>query len=390
MRASPVLVAALLFVGGFALWFLQPWAEQRRHFFVADAFAFDPHAAHSTEPVRYRSETVVSGFDSAWDVAFLSAADALITEKPGRLWRVNLESGSKRELSGLPEVANRGQGGLLAVVAHPSFDSNALIYLSYAARLENGLYTTRVMRAKLVDDALTQTKVILSAQAESRASHHFGGALLFGPDGHLFVSVGDRGDRHKAQQLDAHNGKILRLFDDGSVPPDNPFIGQQNELPEIFSYGHRNPQGLALDASTGRIWEAEHGPRGGDEINHLRSGLNFGWPVITYGKEYVGGSIGEGASKPGMEQPVHYYVPSIATSGIAYYREASFPEWKGSVFVGALRGQHLNRVQLRDGQFIAETRLLEDLDQRVRSVRISPAGDLYVVTEEGALIRIYR
>lgn len=383
-----VLVIFLCLIGGAALWVYQPWANERRYFFAGDALA-GASGDYAVEKASYSVETLITGLNQPWDLAFLGATELLVTEQAGRLLRIDLDSKSVTVVSGVPEVVSRGQGGLFSVVLHPEFVSTGLIYLSYAAEVARGRYSTRVMRAKLSGSALQDASVIFTATPASQRTHHFGGALLFGPKGHLFLSVGDRGDRDRAQDLDVHKGKVLRLMEDGRVPSDNPFVHRPGALPEIFSFGHRNPQGMDLNRETGHVWAAEHGPRGGDEINASHPGLNYGWPVITYGKEYVGGGIGEGTAKAGMEQPVHYFTPSIATAGLAYYDAAMFPEWKGSVFVAALRG-HLNRVQLRDGVAVSESRLLSDLGQGVRAVRVQADGELLVATEQGSLLRIYR
>lgn len=337
---------------------------------------------------QFAVEIAVKNLVAPSDLAFISEDEILVTEKAGRLWRVNLADGSRTAVTGIPSVTVAGQGGLLAVILHPAFASNGLIYLSHAIRGEGGV-TTQFVRARLEGATLKDQTVIIRTAAESRSGDHFGGAMAFDAQGYLFMSVGDRGDRRKAQKLSVHNGKILRLKDDGSVPPDNPFANTPDALPEIYSYGHRNPQGMGLDPGSGQLWAVEHGPRGGDEINRILPGRNYGWPVITYGEEYFGGKIGVGVAKSGMEQPVHYYVPSIATCGMTYYRHALFPQWKDSIFIAALSG-HLNRVQLKDGRFEREERFLEDGGLRLRSVRVSPRGELWVIAEEGMILRLHK
>lgn len=389
MRVHPLLLAVFVLTLIFGGWWLRPWSEGPRTLFFNEANAAATGAGLYTDGTDgYAVEVAVRDLQLPWDLAFISESDLLVTEKPGRLWRIDLATGRRTPVSGLPEVAVVGQGGLHAVTLHPKFASNGLLYLSYAAPSGKG-YTTRLMRARLDGQALREQQVLFSALAETRAGHHFGGALIFDQQGYLYLAIGDRGDRDEAQNLSVHKGKILRLKDDGSVPDDNPFRGVAGALPEIWSYGHRNPQGLGLDPATGALWETEHGPRGGDEINLIRPGRNYGWPVITYGKEYVGGSIGEGAAKEGMEQPVHWYVPSIATGGMSYYGSDYFPRWKDSVFVAALKDQHLNRVQMRDGKFVKEERLLHDHGLRMRSVKLSPRGELWVVCDDGVLLRLF-
>jgi glucose/arabinose dehydrogenase len=391
MRASPRLLLLLILVLSLGLWVWRPWAETRRQFFLNEAIA-SPAAlgAYTDSSATFVAEVVADKLTLPWDLASPSEAEILVTEKAGSLWRVNRASGERTPVTGVPQVKVQGQGGLHAVILHPKFSENGLIYLSYAAAPEDGKgATTHFMRAKLSGSALSGQTVLLRAEAPASRGQHFGGAMVFDRDGYLFVSVGDRGERDDAQKLSSHNGKILRLHDDGSVPKDNPFVNTPGALPEIWSYGHRNPQGLALDPVSGRIYEAEHGPQGGDEINVIERGRNYGWPVITYGREYgTGIRIGEGTTRADIAPPLHYYVPSIATAGIAYYAGDAFPQWKNSLFVAALRG-HLNRVQLNpDGTFGKEERLLADRDLRIRAVRVSPNGELFVVADDGVILRV--
>ena len=388
MRVRPSLLIAFFALLGFAAWYLRPWSDPRASLALIDAVAAESQRNDFTVlSSGYTVQPVVEGLELPWDLAFVSDSEILVTEKAGRLTRVNLSTGERSTISGMPAVTVQGQGGLHSVVLHPKFSDNGLLYLSYAAPGASGGFTTHFMRARLQGNALSDQTLLLRANAATGKGQHFGGAMVFDAQGYLFLSVGDRGDRDDAQNLTRHNGKILRLHDDGKVPADNPFVKVKGALPEIFSYGHRNPQGMDLDTATGQIWAVEHGPRGGDEINRILPGRNYGWPVITYGKEYVGGNIGEGTAKEGMEQPVYYYVPSIATGGMAYYRGAAFPQWQDSIFVAALRG-HLNRVQLKNGQVVKEERLLTDRDLRVRSVRVSPSGELWVVADDGVILRI--
>lgn len=394
MRVPSLLLIVLAAVSAAAVWLWQPWEPTRKSIFglvsVVEAAPPMDVALVSRGDAELALDAVAKGFELPWDLAFLSKTELLVTEKAGALWRLDLPSGERRRVTGLPEVRVQGQGGLHAVIPHPRFAENGWIYLSYAAPDDRGA-NTHFLRARLVGDALTEPKRLLAARAPAGRGQHFGGAMAFDREGYLYLSVGDRGERDDAQSLSTHNGKILRLHDDGRVPVDNPYGNMPGALPEIWSYGHRNPQGLALDAATGRLWEAEHGPQGGDEINLIQRGRNYGWPVITYGREYgTGFKIGEGTAREDVAAPVHYYAPSIATAGMAFYDGAMFPEWKNSVFVAALRG-HLNRVQLDDqGRFVKEERLLGDLNLRMRGVRMSPNGELWVITDNGVILRITR
>lgn len=389
MHKRTLLLTVLgLVVAGAGLWVYSSWPMERKRFFINESIAASVEDLHATpQAAGFVVETVAKGLELPWDLAFLGEGEILVTEKAGRLWRIDPVSGKRTAISGLPAVTVQGQGGLHAVVLHPDFTRNGLIYLSYADKSPEGGVTTHVSRARLDGDRLSDLQLLLRARAETGRGQHFGGAMAFDERGFLFVSIGDRGERDDAQNLKRHNGKILRLTDDGRVPEDNPFVGRDDALPEIWSYGHRNPQGMDFDRATGTLWAVEHGPRGGDEVNRIERGVNYGWPVITYGKEYVGGSIGEGTAKAGMAQPVHYYVPSIATAGMAYYGAGLYPQWKDSLFVAALRG-HLNRVQLKDGAFVAEERFLADLGLRVRAVRVSPSGEIWVVADDGVILRL--
>lgn len=392
MRAHPVLLIVLVALIAVALWVWQPWESTRKRFFLPGAeAALAAKVMELSETAAGLSVTeTAKDLKLPWDLAFLSERETLVAEKAGVLWRVNLGSGERATVSGTPQVKVQGQGGLHAVILHPKFAENGFIYLSYAAPPEDGKgATTHFMRAKLSGTQLSDQTVLLRAKAPASRGQHFGGAMVFDRDGYLFLSVGDRGERDDAQKLSSHNGKILRLHDDGRVPKDNPFADTSGALPEIWSYGHRNPQGLALDPVSGRIYEAEHGPQGGDEINVIERGRNYGWPVITYGREYgTGLKIGEGTTRADVRAAVHTYVPSIATAGIAYYDGDAFPQWKNSVFVAALRG-HLNRVQLNaDGTFAKEERLLADRNLRIRAVRVSPEGELFVVADDGVVLRV--
>ncbi|MGH6899261.1 MAG: PQQ-dependent sugar dehydrogenase [Geminicoccaceae bacterium] len=348
-----------------------------------------PDAAISSEQAAFRVVPVATGLEHPWGMAFLPDGSILITERPGRLRLVRDGALDPEPIEGVPPVYASGQGGLLDVALDPGFASNQVIYLSYAAAGDGG-NSTRVARAALGDGRLEDLEVIFVAEPLVRSSRHFGSRLAFDPQGHLLITVGERGDGDRAQDPAGHNGSVIRLHPDGRVPADNPLVGVAGARPEIFSYGHRNAQGLAIHPATGVPWLHEHGARGGDEVNIVRPGGNYGWPVITYGIDYSGAPIGVGTHKDGMAQPVHYWVPSIAPSGMAFYDGAAFPEWRGDLFVGALRAELLARLELDGEQVIDEERLLEGAIGRIRDVEVGPGGFLYLLTDEraGGLYRL--
>lgn len=328
-----------------------------------------------------------------WSVAFLPSGAMLVTERAGRLQLVGAD-GTMRSVSGVPDVAERGQGGLLEIAVAPDFATTRDVYLTYSEPVGFRSARTALGRAQLSEDggALENLSVIFRQKDESGAGVHFGSRIIFADDGTLWMTIGDRGDREKAQDLSLHNGKVIRLNRDGTVPADNPFTGQQGAQPEIWSYGHRNPQGAVKRPSDGALITVSHGARGGDEVNHSEAGKNYGWPVISYGRHYSGFTIGEGTSKAGMEQPLHYWDPSIAPSGATIYRGTQFPEWQDNLFVGALRAGLIARlVQEGDGYREAE-RLFVGQFGRIRDVRTGPAGALWFVTDdpEGGLYRVTR
>jgi glucose/arabinose dehydrogenase len=296
------------------------------------------------------------------------------------------------DIKGLPEIAVIGQGGLLDVALHPDFNSTNMIYLSYAAG-SAGQYGTEVIRGKLAGNSLEDTEVIFRALPRQEGGRHFGSRLLFAPDGNLYVSLGDRGERDNAQDPGSHAGSLIRITAEGAVPDNNPFIDQSGARPEIFTLGNRNMQGMALHPGTGDVWTHEHGPQGGDEVNIMRAGHNYGWPVITYGKNYViGTDIGEGTHKEGMDQPVHYWVPSIAPSGMVFYTGDEFPEWQENLLVGSLKFGLLVRLVIEDNRIKHEERMLDGRFGRIRDVRQGPDGAIYLLTDEqnGKLLRLHR
>jgi glucose/arabinose dehydrogenase len=338
----------------------------------------------------FRIETLADGLAHPWGLAFLPDGGLLITERPGRLRLYKDGALQPEPVAGVPEVVARGQGGLLDVALHPDFAGNGLVYLSYAGAGEDGA-GTEVARARFDGAALHDLEVIFRAEPKVGGGNHFGSRLRFAGDGTLYVTLGDRYRYMKeAQSLDNHLGTIVRLNDDGSVPDDNPFVGQQDARPEIFSYGHRNVQGLAVQPGTGTLWAHEHGPQGGDELNILKPGANYGWPAITYGIDYSGAIISEKSEAPGMEQPVVYWVPSIAPSGMAFYDGDAFPEWQGDLFLGALSHLHLRRLEIEGEEVVAQEELLTGLSERIRDVHAGPDGLLYVLTDssDGKLLRL--
>lgn len=317
--------------------------------------------------------------EKPWGMDFLDNRSLLITQQGGKLLRFDMESGALVEITGVPESTEHGQGGLLDVLVERD-GTDTRVYLSYTHANGEG-YTTRASRGVLRGDALDDIEVLFTAEPYYDTRYHFGSRLLI-VDDYLFLTVGDRGKRDYAQDLSRHNGSVMRIHRDGRVPADNPFLDTPGAKPEIWTYGHRNPQGLARHPD-GSIWVSEHGPKGGDELNRLEPGNNYGWPVITYGEEYSGGKIGEGTEKPGMEQPVKYYVPSIATCGMDFYRGDTYPGWSDSLLVTALALTHLNRVEL-DGEGLGEEyRHFDDSQLRFRDVQVGPDGYVYVLAGSG-------
>ncbi|MEX2527062.1 MAG: PQQ-dependent sugar dehydrogenase [Gemmatimonadota bacterium] len=367
---------------------------------LAQFSPIDPNMIHTSEHHAYRVVPVAEGFERPWSIAFLPGGDMLVTELSGRLRIVRDGTLLPDPVSGLPQVRQGGQGGLLDVVPHPEFASNRLLYISYSKPNSDGSEgTTAVIRGTLQNDALTNVEEIFEAQAWTAGRGHHGSRLAFDRDRYLFISVGDRQARtdgdlqaHPAQDPSNHYGTISRLHDDGRIPSDNPFVGQAGHLPEIWSYGHRNPQGMAVHPETNEVWANEHGPQGGDELNLIRPGLNYGWPVIGFGVNYGEGTpIHEAVHMEGLEQPVHHWTPSIATAGLMIYTGDKFPRWQGSLFTGGMRGELLARVNVDGHTAVTDERLVRDLG-RIRDVRQGPDGLIYLAIDHqgGELTPIVR
>lgn len=330
---------------------------------------------------------MVTGLEEPWAIGFLPNGGMLITERAGRLLHI-ADDGTRVEISGVPKVANRGQGGLLDVVVARDFAVTRQIFLSYSRPRSNGSVTA-VSTARLSKDVkrLDQVTLIFEARHVSRQAKHFGSRIVEAPDGTLFVTLGERGARPEAQNPQAHNGKVIRIARDGSIPSDNPFA-TGGALPEIWSLGHRNPQGAALD-TRGRLWTVEHGARGGDEVNRPQPGRNYGWPVISYGVHYSGGRIGEGQAKEGLEQPVHYWDPSIAPSGMMIYSGKLFTQWRGDIFVGSLKFDMISRLESKGDTATEAERLFQDKFPRIRDIREAPDGTIWFLSVgDGTAYRI--
>jgi aldose sugar dehydrogenase len=361
----------------------------------APTFPGQTRAPAPARNVAVQTEQIAKGLEHPWGLQFLGGGRMLVTERPGRLRVIDASGTLSPPISGLPPVAAIGQGGLLDVVLDPKFAENGLIYWTYAEP-RGALRGTSVARGKLILDTssgnttgrLDDVRVIFR-QDSATTDLHFGSRLVFGRDGLLFVALGERNLKAPAQDMSSTHGKIVRIAPDGGVPPTNPFVGRDGIKPEIWSSGHRNIQAAALHPVTGKLWAIEHGPRGGDEINVPLAGKNYGWPVIGYGIDYSGAKIHDATSRPGMEQPVYYWTPSIAPSGMAFYT-GNAPEWAGNLFVGALAGQHVSRLVLDGERVIGEEKLLVDLGERIRDVRMSPDGALYLLTDnpQGRVLRM--
>lgn len=340
-----------------------------------------------TEKATLQVETVTDGLEHPWGLAFLEGGKMLVTERAGRMRYINADGSLSEPITGLPEITVAGQGGLLDIILHPAFAENNQVFFSFNEPGENGS-STAVAKATLTDTALTNVQVIYSAQPKIESRHHFGGRLVFAANGDLFITLGDRGSRRDdAQTLDTHHGKVVRVKTDGTPSEMNPYLAQKNALADIWSYGHRNIQGAALHPTTQQLWTHEHGPQGGDEINIVQSDVNYGWPTITYGEEYGGGTIGK-TSQDGMQQPLHYWVPSIAPSGMTFYTAELFKPWQQNLLVGSLKFGQLVRLELKGESVVHEERIM--IGQRIRDVRQGLDGAIYLLTDQknGQILRI--
>ncbi|GJM35458.1 MAG: hypothetical protein DHS20C18_44590 [Saprospiraceae bacterium] len=340
-----------------------------------------------SEELDFRLDTVVNGLGVPWGLAFLPDGDMLIAERSGKFSRYR-EGEALHPIKGVPEVLAKGQGGLMDVEVHPNFANNQWIYLSYS-KPQGGNATTAIMRARLQGDELVDQKVIFEAQPYESTRHHYGSRLEFDKKGKLYFSVGDRGQRDRnPQKLDNHCGKIHRINEDGSIPKDNPFVNVRGAKSSIYSYGHRNPQGVAMHPQTGEIWETEHGPRGGDEVNIINKGQNYGWPVISYGINYNGTTFTDLTEKKGMEQPEYYWVPSIGACGLTFVNSDKYPNWNGDLLAGSLRFQYLARLKIEDNKVVGEEKLLKKIG-RLRDVKMGNDGYIYFSVEDpGRVFRI--
>lgn len=332
-------------------------------------------------------EVVANGLGVPWGMALLPDETLLVTSRDGRLTHLDLQGG-ETEVAGTPEIYHENQGGFLDIALAPDYQDSGWIYFTYSKPID-GQAATTLARAKLQDDSLSSWEDLLVTDSQTDTGRHFGSRIVFDHKGHVFFSIGDRGERHDAQDLSRHNGKILRLNLDGSVPDDNPFVGESDAHPEIWSYGHRNPQGMYYNHGEDTLWAIEHGPRGGDEINLVKAGLNYGWPKASHGKEYHAPiAVGEAKELPDMENPVKVYVPSIAPSGLIQYQGQAFPEWQGHLITGALVKQHLNIIALDDNNKVTDQFRLLKKQARIRNVIESPEGWLYIATDAGHIKRI--
>lgn len=345
-----------------------------------------PHIKTPSE-LTYTTELVVPDVEVPWGMVFMPNGSLLYTEKEGKL--IRFQYGKKHEISGLPETYVRGQGGLMGIALHPDFEQNKRIYFSMAtANADKSGGNTALYSATLLGNSLQDVQLLYKAVPDTKKGVHFGSRIVFDAAGYLYFSIGDRGQRDvNPQDITRDNGKIYRLHDDGSIPTDNPFVGVANAKEAIFSYGHRNPQGLVIHPETGALWEHEHGPKGGDEINIIEAGKNYGWPKITYGKNYSGTSITKNRSLPGMEQPFYYWVPSIAASGMAFVTVNKYPDWKGDLLVGSLKKTYLERLHIRNNKVVAREKIADGIG-RVRDVIIGPYGFIYLAVEFEGIYRI--
>lgn len=373
-------VSLIFFVISYVIFPLNLYAENKLDKSVA---------AIKSAGVNLKLEKVAQGLGIPWGMVFISPSKLLVTERGGAVRLLNIKSSTYIKLKNTPQVLADGQGGMLDVAIAPDYQTSKWIYFTYV-KDNDGEGVTVLSRAKLNKDRFTQWQELLVSHSATSTSYHFGSRIAFDDQGHVFFGIGDRGERPNSQDLSNHAGSIIRLNLDGSIPKDNPYINHQSALPEIWSYGHRNPQGLCFDFKHKRLWEIEHGPRGGDELNLVLAGQNYGWPVISFGKEYWGPvAVGEGTHRDGMQQAVKVYIPSIAPGSLIVYSGNAFPKWKGNLFAGALKLKHINRIVLNEkGEAVKEERLLKSLNDRIRAIAQSPEGWLYFSTDSGYIYRL--
>ncbi len=349
-------------------------------------------APENTVPVTV--EMVAKGLEHPWGLQVLPDGRMIVTERPGRIRLVDQKGAVSPPLTGVPAVAATNQGGMLDIVLAPDFAASSLLHICYAEPREGRTNGSTVARARLVRDGtggrLDDVTIVFRQQPAATGGLHFGCRLTFAPDGRLFVALGERFQMQYAQDLSRHWGKVVRIEADGRVPADNPFVGKPDASPEIWSWGHRNPQSAAIEPESGQLWVVEHGPRGGDEVNIAKAGLNYGWPIIGYGIDYSGAKLHESAQRDGMEQPIYYWVPSIAPSGMTFYTSDREPSWKGNLFVGGLVSRALHRLVRAGDKIVGEEVLLNDVGERIRDVRQGPDGALWVLTDspDGKLLKI--
>jgi glucose/arabinose dehydrogenase len=357
-------------------------------FIISSCQASEPDAPLAQAPLdsaqAYTAEKLYEGFKNPWGMVWLPDGRMLVNEKAGDILVFKNDKYTGEKLSGVPKVSDAGQGGLLDIQLHPDYKNNNWIYISYSKPVQGGI-TTAISRFKLNGNQVTELQDIFLAKPFIEATFHFGSRIIFDKDNYLYFSVGERGTQPKVQELTNDHGKIHRIHDDGRIPQDNPFVAQKDASPSIWTYGHRNPQGMVYDAASNRIWAVEHGPKGGDELNLIEKAKNYGWPKTSYGINYDGTVLTPNKELPGITNPVRYWVPSIGPCGMAMVTSDRYPAWKGNLLIGALAHRHLARVQLSDTKYVGEEKLLPDM-ARVRHVAQSPDGYIYVITEGPGLL----
>ena len=348
---------------------------------------------HKTENYRLSTKVISESLEYPWGLAFLPNGLALVTERPGRLNLISLD-GSIKRVQGLPKIWVGGQGGLLDIAVDPNFSQNKTIYFTFSKPFQKGTHAgTALARAtieNLTEPSLSNLDIIFSQNKPTISGYHFGSRIVISPENKIFITIGERGERNRAQDRFDHAGSVVRIHKDGSIPKDNPFANGVKGLPEIWSIGHRNPQGAAWNIKTSSIWTVSHGPKGGDEINQPKSGKNYGWPITSYGRHYSGGKVGRGHSAPGMELPLYHWDPSIAPSGATFYNGEAFPKWKDNLFIAALKSKLIVRMEIKDGKVTKEERLFKNSFGRIRDIQQGPKDYLYIITDEskGRLIVI--